>query len=275
MLHRSRVVTLLLAEIWLAFTLHLLRTGMADAFPAHMVTSYNGSSKLELSSLTAGAVETMESTTVNNSSSWYAITFHDQDQSGRDGHRHAARENSSDRATRDVSYDDDTECFPSPEQLESFPLNVDDPSIAAAISLSRLAEAHGSQFQGIPRDRLAYKRRACDITTHRLNAILAPQHVNGTAPCRWNYTCSYEDNRYPQYIVQAVCQNNYCSDCDHFLNPCRPIRTAMHVLRWTCSSSSEEGSGGSPVVESLRRERIDLTLACRCNLPSVRYQLTA
>ena len=276
MVHRSQVVTVLLAELWTALLFQSVLTGVSDGFPVHVVTNNNGSSKLELSSLkTAGTVEAIENAAIvrmtDNSSSWYAAALDYQS----DRYRHAAGEKTSDRLPRQVTIDDNV-CFPSLEQLKDFQPNQDDPLIAAALSLSKLAEVHDSQFNGIPQYRRIHKQTVCDVTTRKLNHALAPQNVNGTAPCPWTYTCSYEDNRYPQYIVQAICQNNYCSNCGHFLYPCLPVQKALHVLRWNCSStSSEEGSGSSSVAESLWPERIDLTLACRCNLRSTtRYSLT-
>ena len=68
-------------------------------------------------------------------------------------------------------------------------------------------------------------------------------------------------NRFPQYVVEAICQNNYCRDCGHFSSPCLPLRASMEVLWWTCVSKTTGEKEGNGVMQSVWWERIESTLA--------------
>lgn len=199
---------------------------------------------------------------------WNAL-FHDEE-SGRQPSR-----NTTERTTRQASPLDssapEAECIPPPKQLAKLNFNVKDPMIAAALSLSTLAEMHSRNFNGEPRDRHDYKLRACTKATKMLNHALWPFNRNETGFCRWNYTCDYQPNRFPQYIVQAVCQNSICRACSSFapVSPCLPVRATMEVLRWTCPQQQDDaGSGAVRVTGSVWHERVDPTLACRCKISS-------
>ena len=208
---------------------------------------------------------------------WNAL-FHDEDESGRQPSRNTTEEY---RAIREAASDSapETECPPPPKQLSKLNFNINDPMIAAALSLSTLAEMHARNFIGEPRDRHDYKLRACTRATKMLNRALRPFNRNETEFCRWNYTCDYQPNRFPQYIVQAVCQNSVCRACSTYpaapFSPCLPVRATMEVLRWTCPQSLQEdsaaGSGDAtavPATGTVWIERVDPTLACRCKISS-------
>ena len=259
-------------SLWLALLVPSRVPGVATGSPTNSSPSSHSSAVVTLNqdSHYIGLVQ-------KSSLLWNAL-FDDRDgnESGRQLHRNATEEYHSARATRQApsaGTATEAECAPPPKQLEKLNFNLDDPMIAAALSLSALAEMHARHFTGEPRDRLAYKLRACTRATRMLNKALRPFNRNATGFCRWNYTCSYQPNRFPQYLVQAVCQNSNCHACSPIVSTCLPVRASMEVLRWTCPAPPPEdeadGSGDSaPATGSVWLERIDPTLACRCRVSS-------
>lgn len=165
-------------------------------------------------------------------------------------------------------------CSPTAAQLKELHRGVEDPAVSALLSLS--LQLHSSSIHGFGNERLSrlYKQEACHRITRRLDYAMAPI-ARKSQSCNWNYTCNYEENRYPHYIIQANCINDECvakrssngciSGCDgRFLNTCHPLTVPMTVLRWNCSSTKTEMRNGvlSSVAESIRQERVDVTLGC-------------
>ena len=263
----SRFQILKLAvELWLMILSPQCVPGVT-AFPMQYTVNKSSSSSSFSSSSSAMELNlmqtpiTMDEQVALDSTLWNALF---PDESGHE-YNLSARE----RATRAIG----SECAPTLEQLKMLRLNPEDPMTAAALSLSRMAEMY-YQSSGSPQDRLLYKLKACTKVARDLNRVLQPQNDSEVGVCRWSYTCNYEPNRFPQYVVEAVCQNNYCRDCGHFSSPCLPLRASMEVLRWTCASETtgEEEEEGSGAVQSVWRERIEPTLACHCRTSAPVYR---
>ena len=92
-----------------------------------------------------------------------------------------------------------------------------EPSVAAIVGLSFLTLS-----QHINDDPVG----VCRSMEKKLNL-----HVENIEVCPWKYICDYQENRYPQYILQAECKRQHESTCDSDSpKQCTPIAAVVPVV---------------------------------------------
>ena len=137
------------------------------------------------------------------------------------------------------------------------------PIIAAVIGLSQLTLAT-KLFNG-------YSQPAdtCNVIKETLN-----QAVSKVKLCPWNYSCDYQENRYPRYLVQAKCVKQYeiikqdsCSeDSTPEVKMCEEIKVPATTL--VSRLQDDQVSSGSGDYETEKQEsrwlydNIELHVGC-------------
>ena len=77
-------------------------------------------------------------------------------------------------------------------------------------------------------------------------------------PCPWNYTCSYDPDTFPHYILKARCLWNYCTyPCQNDISPATG-RTIKNCVTYSTTYSFLQLSDGD--VKSMT---IDIGCSCR------------
>ena len=91
--------------------------------------------------------------------------------------------------------------------------------------------------------------------------------VKNIETCPWKYTCNYNENRYPQYMLQANCLRQYefkpSTDCGKTNGPkqCIPITTLVRVqIKTEDDEDSTIGSGSQD--DELSYELNSVALPC-------------
>ncbi len=156
-----------------------------------------------------------------------------------------------------------------PETNIPFPTTANlpaDPTVAAIIGSSFLTLANRmNRYNNDPFS-------ACTSMKARLNAI-----VEGLQICPWTYNCTYQENRHPQYILQAECRHEYeliqpvgsCNkDISKQLERCKPIMlNDVPVLiedEDTGSGSRQDGVDPMmPCQYGCHEKRIDISIGCK------------
>lgn len=121
-------------------------------------------------------------------------------------------------------------------------LNNANPPVMVMLALQLHLEASDSHYhQSLVRER-------CDETV----AKLAPA-VNDTY-CPWKYTCEYHQHRYPNFVVQAECQNlgSECPSCASkdpgSVKSCLEISKPIYYLKRSSTDGTWQGFRGAIVT---------------------------
>ena len=139
------------------------------------------------------------------------------------------------------------------------------------LSLSELAELqegsflHNTSTNDVRSRSLGEK--TCQEMERKLNHT-AP--TEGSVYCPWRYKCDYDEQRYPRYLIQAVCLSDYChngcnntgSSGEHgsLQGHCIPISVKVKILK-----PKIIGSYGSGSVIEWRKHNKRIRLGCKCS----------
>lgn len=107
---------------------------------------------------------------------------------------------------------------------------------------SQLAGIVGSSFLAMTNNIGDDHSGVCKAIESKLNHIVEKINV-----CPWNYTCTYNHNRYPHYLLQANCRySQHIPSCKDDKPPqlktCIPITAMFSVLMATEESGNGKGS---------------------------------
>ena len=139
-----------------------------------------------------------------------------------------------------------------------------DPTFAAIIGSSFLALAnrYSDDDQTVT--------STCNNIRDKLNAAVKAVNV-----CPWTYKCTYQENRYPRYILQAECSHNYeiksvgtCNKDIPTLQQCKSIVIPdIPVLIEDNAGSGQETATDSnttlPCPNGCHEERISISIGCK------------
>lgn len=137
------------------------------------------------------------------------------------------------------------------------------------LSLSELAELQESSFLHNSSTNDVRSRSLGEKTCQEMERKLkhaAP--TEGSVYCPWTYKCNYTEQRYPRYIIQAECSNDYChSGCnntgsgEHGLpqGHCVPITVVVQILK-----PKIVGSYGSGNDIEWSKHNKHIRLGCKC-----------
>ena len=137
------------------------------------------------------------------------------------------------------------------------------------LSLSELAELQESYFLHNSSTNDVRSKSLGDKTCREMERKLkhaAP--TEGSVYCPWTYKCNYSEQRYPRYLIQANCLNDYChSGCNNTgsgehgspQGHCIPITVVVQILKPKIVGSY---GSGDDIEWSKHNKRI--RLGCKC-----------
>lgn len=168
--------------------------------------------------------------------------------------------------TKDISR---SRCHPPQykiDELESI-ISGEDVHFANIINMNELIENRPSSSGNLSEAGNTYSRsyyqslgeRNCDEVKKML-ATLAPKKED--VLCPWDYLCSYDEERYPKYIITAICSTTRCkrgcSTSGYSL--CRPIIYPMQILKVQESGACHNGTD----QVAWTAETHNIILGCEC-----------
>lgn len=125
-----------------------------------------------------------------------------------------------------------------------------------AMALSKMASDYKKDNYPITESEKEVGSVVCSQVEAMLQ-VTAPS--NKTTSCPHQYQCSFDNQRYPKYIIEMVCVQEYCSSDCGGLNQCKPETVPFLVLKTDDDECWVDGSTSQWVSEM---QTVDVGCSC-------------